>query len=380
VKQGADKISIERNNGAYDMDVINPKMFYRANFLKAARFAFPEAIPCRVIVTRPLVNSYREEFVEIVKRYPLAFPDYSVEALKFDDWRGVVYEDRFVKDVFGTVWRYRIKGLGPEPYVYPLADLDRVREWSLPDPEAGYPIGYADPKPMMLWEELFELFDRVREQGGLVAFSLHHFLFQKLMDLIPLGKLLYAIHRGDERFVIALEKVAEYQFGLLKVAKRYGGIDVVVVLEDLGDQRSPLIRPEHLRKYFLPYYKKLSTEVNELGSLLYFHSDGNVMPLADVLLDSGAHIFNIQDVVNGVDNIAKKLRGRVCIDIDVDRQHVIPFGSRENIFKHIENIVKILNSEKGGLALHIEVYPPTPLKNIAYLAEACYRYAFNLTP
>jgi len=53
--------------------------------LKAARFAFPEAIPCRVIVTRPLVNSYREEFMEIVKRYPLAFPDYSVEALKFDN-------------------------------------------------------------------------------------------------------------------------------------------------------------------------------------------------------------------------------------------------------------------------------------------------------
>lgn len=165
--------------------------------MKAVRFASPKAIPCRVIVTKPLVNSYREEFMEIVKRYPLAFPDYSVEALKFDNWRDVVYEDRFVKDVFGTVWRYRIKGLEPEPYVYPLADLDRVRE-----------------------------------QGGLVAFSLHHFLFQKLMDLIPLNKLLYAIHRGDERFVIALEKVAEYQFGLLKVAKRYGGIDVVVVLEN----------------------------------------------------------------------------------------------------------------------------------------------------
>jgi hypothetical protein len=60
-------------------------MFYRANFLKAVRFASPKAIPCRVIVTKPLVNSYREEFMEIVKRYPLAFPDYSVEALKFDN-------------------------------------------------------------------------------------------------------------------------------------------------------------------------------------------------------------------------------------------------------------------------------------------------------
>ena len=71
---------------------------------------------------------------------------------------------------------------------------------------------------MIPWEELFNYFDKLKEQGRIVAFSLHHFLFQKLMDVVPLTKLIPAIYRGDERFLIALKKIADYQYGLLKIA------------------------------------------------------------------------------------------------------------------------------------------------------------------
>lgn len=312
-----------------------------------------------------------------MKRYPLVFPEHDPSTMVFDDRPGIVFEDRFTRDVYGTVWRFRIRGLGGEPYQYPLDDLDKVREWSLPEPEVGYPVGYADPKPMISWEELFNYFDRLREQGKLVVFSLHHFLFQKLMDVIPLNKLIYALYKGDERLVNVLEKIVEYQYGLLRIARRYRGIDVVAFLEDLGGQEGPLIRPQHLRKYFLPHYKRFSSEVRDMGALVYFHSDGRIMPLVDVILEADIDILNIQDTVNGIENIMQKLRGRVCIDLDIDRQHLIPYGTREEIYSHIENAIEKLNTESGGLMLHIEVYPPTPLKNIEYLAEACYRYCIH---
>ncbi|MEM0005695.1 MAG: uroporphyrinogen decarboxylase family protein, partial [Ignisphaera sp.] len=333
--------------------------------------------PCRIIITRPVLNTYRDEIIGLMKRYPLTFPEHDPSTIVFDDRPGVVFEDRFTRDVYGTVWRFKIKGLGGEPYQYPLDDLNKVREWNLPEPEAGYPIGYADPKPMISWEELFSYFDRLREQGRLVVFSLHHFLFQKLMDVIPLNKLVYAIYRGDERIILALEKVAEYQYGLLRIAKRYRGIHMVAFLEDLGGQESPFIRLQHLRKYFLPYYRKFFDEVRDMDALIYFHSDGMVMPLVDAILEAGIDILNIQDTINGIENIAQKLKGRVCIDLDIDRQHLIPYGTREEIHSHIKNAVEKLGTESGGLMLHIEVYPPTPLENIEYLAEACYTYCIH---
>ncbi|MCS7111602.1 MAG: uroporphyrinogen decarboxylase family protein [Ignisphaera sp.] len=352
-------------------------MMYRESFLKAARFDNPRFIPCRIILTQPILNTYREGAVELIKRYPLAFAEHDPNSIVFDDRPGLVFEDRFAQDVYGTVWRFKIRGLGGEPYRYPLENLDRVREWSLPEPEAGYPLGYANPKPIIPWEELFSDFDRLREQGRIVVFSLHHFLFQKLMDLVPLNKLIYAIYKGDERLIAAIEKIVEYQYGLLKVAERYRGIDVVAFLEDLGSQESPLIRAEHLRKYFLPHYRRFFDEVRGMGAIVYFHSDGKIIPLADVILEAGVDVLNIQDVVNGVSNIAARFRGKVCIDLDVDRQHLIPYGTREEISRHIENAIEKLNTESGGLMLHIEVYPPTPLENVHHLAEACYRYCYR---
>ncbi len=353
---------------------------YREVFLKAAQFRYPQFIPCRIIMTWPILNTYREKAIELMKKYPLAFIKHDPNRIVFDDKPGVIFEERFTRDVYGTVWRFKIKGLGGEPYQYPLDNLDKVREWSLPEPEAGYPIGYADPKPMITWEELFERFDRLRELGRPIIFSLHHFLFQKLMDVVPLNILIYAIYRGDERIVMAIEKIVEYQYELLKIAKRYRGIDVVTFLEDLGGQESPLIKPQHLRKYFLPHYRRFFDEVRNMGALIYFHSDGKILPLVDVILEAGVDILNIQDVVNGVNDIALKLRGRVCIDLDIDRQHLIPYGTREEIYSHIKNVIEKLNTESGGLMLHIEVYPPTPLENIHYLAEACYRYCYTTQP
>lgn len=75
-------------------------------------------------------------------------------------------------------------------------------------------------------------------------------------------------------------------------------------------------------------------------------------------------MYFIQDVVNSVENIAKKFRGRVCIDIA--GQHLIPFSKREEIFKHIEGVIKLLNTDRGGLAIHIDVYPQTPLSDIEH--------------
>jgi len=78
-------------------------------------------------------------------------------------------------------------------------------------------------------------------------------------------------------------------------------------------------------------------------------------------------ILNIQDLVNGVDNIRRKLKGKVCIDLDIGRQKILPFGKPQYVKEHVKRAVRTLNSPEGGLM--IQVYPcsPTPPKNIEAL-------------
>ena len=52
------------------------------------------------------------------------------------------------------------------------------------------------------------------------------------------------------------------------------------------------------------------------------HSDGDIRTLVDDLLDSGVDVINLQDLVNGVEWIAAYWTGKVCVDLDIDRQNV----------------------------------------------------------
>ncbi|MCD6378092.1 MAG: hypothetical protein J7L99_04485, partial [Planctomycetes bacterium] len=78
----------------------------------------------------------------------------------------------------------------------------------------------------------------------------------------------------------------------------------------------------------------------------------------------------IQDLVNGIDEIAKNVKGRFCIELDVDRQKIVPTGNRREIHNLIEEEVRKLGDPSGGLSLIVGIYPPTPPEAVDALCEA----------
>ena len=94
------------------------------------------------------------------------------------------------------------------------------------------------------------------------------------------------------------------------------------------------------------------------------------MEVAEELIDAGVSILNLQDLVNGVDNIRRRLKGKTCINLDIDRQKIVPFGTPQEVKRHISKVVSALNASQGGFMMTAGIYPPTPLENIEALCEA----------
>ena len=69
------------------------------------------------------------------------------------------------------------------------------------------------------------------------------------------------------------------------------------------------------------------------------------------------------------------LKGRVCIDLDLDRQYLLPRGSREEIREYVKKAIVELGSRKGGLMFTAGVYSDTPPSNVDALASAFEDYA-----
>ena len=94
----------------------------------------------------------------------------------------------------------------------------------------------------------------------------------------------------------------------------------------------------------------------------------------DDILDCGVDIINLQDLVNDIDWIAEKLAGKVCIDLDLDRQDIMLNGTHAQVDSLILEEIEKLGSKEGGLMLCQGVYPGIPLENIAAAMDAMEKY------
>jgi uroporphyrinogen-III decarboxylase len=111
------------------------------------------------------------------------------------------------------------------------------------------------------------------------------------------------------------------------------------------------------------------------GCIVHMHSDGDIRLLVDDMVGSGVQVVNLQDLVNGIDWIADRFAGRVCVDLDIDRQEVTPKGRPQDIDALIREEVEKLGRREGGLMMIYGLYPGVPLENAKALMDAMEKYA-----
>ena len=85
-------------------------------------------------------------------------------------------------------------------------------------------------------------------------------------------------------------------------------------------------------------------------------------------------VINLQDLVNGIDWIKQRFRGKLCVDLDIDRQSVTVYGTPKQIDELIRTEVEALATPQGGLTMIFGLYPGTPLENVSALMDAMERY------
>ena len=166
------------------------------------------------------------------------------------------------------------------------------------------------------------------------------------------------------------------QFNLALIKKYIElGAEWISYPEDLGMQTGLMISPQLFRKYIKPSYQRLIAPAKQAGCIVHMHSDGYIHELVDDLIEGGVEVINLQDLVNSIDWIKEHLKGRICIDLDIDRQNITRYGSPADVDELILNEVKTLASPQGGLMMIYGLYPEIPLDNIKALMDAMEKYA-----
>ncbi|MHC4592593.1 MAG: uroporphyrinogen decarboxylase family protein, partial [Planctomycetota bacterium] len=270
------------------------------------------AVPCRVHFSQAVRRQHRQELSEIAARYPEIVANTADLADEPDRLDYMHTQGEEATDAWGCVWDNIHEGMVGQVRRNPLDDWSKLAGYQPPSPaetDHVYPID---------WDAERRLIRSGRDAGVLIHGATDHgFFFQRLYYLRGFENLMLDIARRDPRLDELCAMVLEFNVGLVE---RYLelGVDVMNFGDDLGMQERLTISPDDWRRYVKPAYAKLFGMCREAGAHVHLHSDGYIVDIMPDLIECGATILNPQDLCNGLENIWRKLKGKVCIDLDVD--------------------------------------------------------------
>jgi hypothetical protein len=338
----------------------------RENYLRNARFQGPEWMPCAVHISGATWNQLRDDLEDVCARHPTIFPGFEKGKRNFDEMVfGPAHEagKRFT-DAWGCVWESVIDGIEGVVIEHPLEDWSALDSYTPPDPLVQGDRGPVD------WPKQLDAVRKAREAGQLTRGGTPHgYLFMRLYYLRGFENLMHDIATEEPRLQTLIDMLVQHNL-VLVTQWLSARVDVMEFAEDLGTQTASCIGPKHFARWITPAYAKLMQPAHESDALVALHSDGYIMDIMDELLVAGVDIINPQDLCNGIDDLAREIKGRACIRLDIDRQKIVPFGTRQDIRGLIEEEVRKLGSPEGGLEMIAGIYPPTPAENVDALCEA----------
>jgi len=324
----------------------------------------------------PIFNSFTPEVLRELKKI------YKLEGYELDKKLGHdcllvelgiangFYLD-FSKPYYTCRWGIKWKRVSGKYSTYmeidtpPLKSIDDIYSYKLPD---------VDKEPYL--SELKSVCKNYGKEKAIIGGSIT--IFENSWYLRGLQNFLMDLALNEKDVNYLLDKVMEYNFQLgCKIID--AGVDILYAGDDFGMQTGLIISYDMFKKYFYDRWLKLISEFKKRNPniKIAFHSDGNIKPIIEELINIGVDILNpIQPDCMPPRQINKKYGKRLSFWGTIDVQHTLSFGSKEDVKKETINRLKNV-APGGGLILgstHNVQYSENAIENLLAFYETVQKY------
>jgi len=241
------------------------------------------------------------------------------------------------RNEWGVVQEYSSEEHG-FPVEGPIHSLDDLRRYTPPDPHA--PGRYASLERV------------VQRYKGNLAIGVH------LNDVFSIPRYLFGFENLMMGFVQEPELVRRLvelsvQMNLemaQEVARR--GADFIFTGDDYASTERPFMSPRTFREFLAEPLRRVIAGFHAVGLPVIKHTDGQIMPIIDMVLDSGIDCLDPIDPVAGLDIglFKERYSHRVALKGNVDCAHTLTFGNEEKVVEETKSVIRKA-AAGGGLIL-----------------------------
>jgi hypothetical protein len=260
-------------------------------------------------------------------------------------------------DEWGVVWVRGEPGVNGEVRDAILADdaaIARYRlPWELLD-KATFPKMAAElPSP---------------DHNKFIKAGTHVRPFERLQFLRGSEQLLADLAYGTPAVMNLLRQLHEFFVREMEMWAATA-VDGVSFMDDWGAQNALLISPAMWRQIFKPLYAEYCRILRKAGKSVFFHSDGYIADILPDLIEIGVDAVNSQLFCMDIEQLAARHKGKITFWGEMDRQHILPFGSVADVRAAVRRVRRALDDGRGGVIAQCEWGIRDPAENVAAVYE-----------
>ncbi|MEI6916449.1 MAG: uroporphyrinogen decarboxylase family protein [Armatimonadota bacterium] len=306
----------------------------------------------RELWSLPGVHMFQQEaYQRVIQQYPsdFAVPPYSYGPALRARGEGCVVGE--YTDAWGCIWRVGEPGVVGEIKDPILKTVGDIESYLLP-------------------HELLDGMDLSRVDAFCVASQSFTKVgsetrpFERLQFLLGTEQAMMNLALGDEPTLGLLEKLHQFYCRELEMLANTA-LDGVSFMDDWGSQNSLLISPAMWRALFKPLYRDYCDILHAAGKFTFFHSDGNIEDIYPDLIEIGVDAVNSQLFCMDIERLGREYAGHITFWGEIDRQHVMTFGTPEDVRTAVRRVRTALDQGKGGVIAQCEWGNDTPEENVA---------------
>ncbi len=262
------------------------------------------------------------------------------------------------------------------PHIHPLADaqsIEDIERYPWPDP--------YDPSRVRGVRERAEQLAR-EGQYAIMATPWLLFPFERAIAMRGMERFFMDLVEDPEFAQALLRKVLDICKGMMETFLEALGdnVDIIKIGDDLGTQTSLLISPRMYRRYIKPLHAEYIAFIKErTKAKVFFHTDGDVFPLLDDLVEIGIDILNPVQTSAGrmadLETLKKRYGKNLVFCGAIDTHRVLPYGTPEDVRREVKRVIEILAPGGGYMlaAVHT-IMDDVPAENILAMVDAALTY------
>ena len=152
-------------------------------------------------------------------------------------------------------------------------------------------------------------------------------------------------------------------------------IDAFFIGDDLAYGTRPFVSPKQFKEFFLPSYKRISNMMHKRGVKLIIHTDGNILPIVDSLIEYADAIHPWQASAHiDIAEVKKQYGDKVTLIGNVPIRLLVD-GPRSEIADYVKNLLQTC-APGGGYMLSSgnSIIPAMPWQNYITMLSTFWKY------